>query len=408
MPRDADENNDGKAVAEDAQTANAPVPKAEDRGGPPAAAPPPRRRAAPRGLRYLLIGAVAIVAIGFAAREVVNRMTHVYEYDARVMTDHVTVGARVEGNLVALNVDSGDRVKACDVMAQIDDRVVRLELDALRAELAGLRAERGESAARTDLVTKQTDSRYRTRLTSIRAQQARRSALMAELTLARQDLDRFRNLFERRVIARASLDKAQAEVSRLESDVRRADADIAASRGEAAEAEADKGELTVIERELVILDSREAQLEARIAQQEALIEWRAIRAPRDGVVDRVFVENGEFVGEGRRVLMLHDPDDIWVEANIKETQVRRLALGQRVDITVDAFPDDIFIGRVAKIGTAATSRFALLPTPNPSGNFTKVTQRIPVKIVFEERPRELAPGMMVEVDIRVSEDGAGT
>lgn len=401
MSRD-DDNNATPATG--SETTNATSTKTSANA--PPLTTPKRTHGGGRKLRYAAIALVAIAAIGFGAREVMSRMTHVYEYDARVVTDHITIGARVDGNLTALHVDSGDRVEAGDVMAQIDDRVVRLELEALRAELAALQAEREEFAARTDLVTRQTDSRYLTRLTSIRAQQARRAALVAELTLARQDLERFRNLFERRVIARASLDKAQSDVSRLTSDVRRADADIASSRGQAAEAEADKGELTVIERELAILNSKEAQLGAKVARQEALIAWRAIRAPRSGVIDRVFVENGEFVGEGRRVLMLHDPEDVWVEANIKETEVRRLKLGQRVAVQVDAYPDDSFVGRVAKIGTAATSQFALLPTPNPSGNFTKVTQRIPVKIVFEEKPRELAPGMMVEVEIDVSEDPA--
>ncbi len=372
--------------------------------GAASAPPPPQRRMRGKGLRYVIIGLVAVVAIAFAAREVVLRMTHVYEYDARVVTDHITVGSQVEGNLVALNVDAGDSVAAGDVLAQVDDEVQRLELSALRAELAAVQAERGEFAAKTDMVSRQTDSRYKTRLTTVRAQQARRSALVAELTLARQELSRFRNLYERRVVSRASLDRAQAAVSRLQSDVRRAEAEIAASRGEAAEAAADKGELTVIEREVASLEFKEAQLSARIARQDALIAQRAIRAPRTGVIDRVFVEAGEYVGEGRRILMLHDPEDVWVEANIKETQVRRLSIGQRVDISVDAFPDETFVGRVAQIGTAATSRFALLPTPNPSGNFTKVTQRIPVKIVFVERPRQLAPGMMVEVDIKVSGD----
>ena len=402
MPRDDDEGGIPQVTNKPSQPEASPAP------APPAAAPPPSRRSRSggRAVRYVAIVLVAVAAIVFGTREVMNRMTHVYEYDARVVTDHITVGARVDGNLTALLVDTGDRVRAGEVMAQIDDRVVRLELEALRAELDGLQAEREEFAARTDLVTRQTDSRYRTRLTSIRGQQARRAALVAELTLARQDLERFRNLFQRRVIARASLDKAESAVTRLESDVHRADADIASSRGEADEAEADKGELTVIERELALLNAREAQLAARVARQEALIAWRAIRAPRDGVIDRVFVENGEYVGEGRRVMMLHDPQDVWVEANIKETEVRRLKLGQRVSVQVDAYPDDVFVGRVAKIGTAATSQFALLPTPNPSGNFTKVTQRIPVKIIFEEKPRDLAPGMMVEVEIDIASDPA--
>jgi membrane fusion protein (multidrug efflux system) len=332
-------------------------------------------------------------------------MTHVYEYDARVVTDHVTISSRVDGVLRELKVDTGDMVSAGAVLGQMDDRVPSLELRALQSELAALQTERSQYSARSTMVTQQTDSRYKTRLTSIRAERARRSALAAELRLARQELKRFRSLFEKRVIARSRLDRAESEVARLASDVRRADAGIAASRGEAQEAQADKAELSVIEQEAALIDFKEAMLRARIARHEALLSYRTIQAPKAGVVDRVFVEEGEFLGEGRRVLMLHDPEDTWVEANIKETQVRRLRVGQRVAIDVDAYPDDKFVGRVAKIGAAATSSFALLPTPNPSGNFTKVTQRIPVKIMFEQRPRPLAPGMMVEVEIDTRDGG---
>jgi len=360
-----------------------------------------KRHRPKRTLRYFAIGLVAIAAMIFAGREVMSRMTHVYEYDARITTDHITVGSRVEGLLVALNVESGDTVEAGTLLAQVDNKVQALELDALKASLAGVQAERAEYAARTDMVTRQTNSRVQTRATEVQAQQARRSALAAELKLAKQEFDRFQSLFNRRVISRSRLDRAEAEVSRLESELRRADADIASSRGEAAEAEADKGELSVIESELAILDHKEAELMARMARQEALIAQRSIRAPIPGIIDRVFVENGEFVGPGRRVLMLHNPENVWVEANIKETQVRRLSVGQIVHITVDAYPDDNFMGKVEKIGTAATSRFALLPTPNPSGNFTKVTQRIPVKIAFTKQPKRLSPGMMVEVEIDV-------
>ena len=370
------------------------------------ASPPPnirRKRGGMRFIRYGVIGLVAIAAVVFGAREVISRMTHVYEYDARVVTDHVTISSRVDGVLRDLKVDTGDKVTAGAALAQMDDRVPALELRALQAELAALQTERSQYIARSSMVTQQTDSRYKTRLTSIRAERARRGALVAELRLARQEYKRFKSLFDKRVIARSRLDRAESEVSRLASDVRRADAEIASSRGEAQEAQADKAELSVIEQEAALVDFKEAMLRARIARHEALLSYRTIQTPKAGVIDRVFVEEGEFLGEGRRVLMLHDPENTWVEANIKETQVRRLKVGQRVAIDVDAYPDDKFIGRVAKIGGAATSSFALLPTPNPSGNFTKVTQRIPVKITFEQRPRPLAPGMMVEVEIDTRE-----
>ncbi|MGZ0188067.1 MAG: HlyD family secretion protein, partial [Alphaproteobacteria bacterium] len=349
MPRDGendDKKSDDTAPAVTQTTQTSAIEEAPASAAPPTPSPPPAaalRRPRGKGIRYVLIGIVALIAVIFAAREVMLRMTHVYEYDARVVTDHITIGSRVEGTLIELNVENGQTVAAGELIAQIDDRVQRFELDALKAELAALRTERGGYAARTSMVTKQTNSRYRTRLTSIRATRARRSALQAQLTLANQDLARFQNLFERRVIPRNRLDRAVSEVARLTSDVRQADAEIASSRGQAAEAEADKGELTVIEQELASLEFKEAQLGARIARQEVLIQQRAIRAPKAGVIDRVFVENGEFIGEGRRMMMLHDPEGIWVEANIKETEIRRLQPGQRVAITVDAYPDDTFV-----------------------------------------------------------------
>jgi membrane fusion protein, multidrug efflux system len=393
-------DNDAKPTAE-------PAPAEQAKPAVTTSSPPSIRRK-PGGIRFVrygLIGLVAIAAIVFGAREVISRMTHVYEYDARVMTDHVTISSRVDGVLRDLKVDTGDTVVAGAALAQMDDRVPALELRALQAELAALQTERSHYVARSSMVTQQTDSRYATRLTSIRAERARRGALVAELRLAQQEYKRFKSLFDKRVIARSRLDRAESEVSRLASDVRRADAEIASSRGEAQEAQADKAELSVIEQEAALVDFKEAMLRARIARHEALLSYRTIQTPKSGVIDRVFVEEGEFLGEGRRVLMLHDPENTWVEANIKETQVRRLKVGQRVAIDVDAYPDEKFIGRVAKIGGAATSSFALLPTPNPSGNFTKVTQRIPVKITFEQRPRPLAPGMMVEVEIDTRDGG---
>ena len=393
-------DNDAKPTAE-------PTPAEQAKPAVTTSSPPNirRQRGGMRFVRYGLIGLVAIAAIVFSAREVISRMTHVYEYDARVMTDHVTISSRVDGVLRDLKVDTGDTVTAGAALAQMDDRVPALELRALQAELAALQTERSQYVARSSMVTQQTDSRYKTRLTSIRAERARRGALVAELRLARQEYKRFKSLFDKRVIARSRLDRAESEVSRLASDVRRADAEIASSRGQAQEAQADKAELSVIEQEAALVDFKEAMLRARIAHHEALLSYRTIQTPKSGVIDRVFVEEGEFLGEGRRVLMLHDPENTWVEANIKETQVRRLKVGQRVAIDVDAYPDEKFIGRVAKIGGAATSSFALLPTPNPSGNFTKVTQRIPVKITFEQRPRPLAPGMMVEVEIDTRDGG---
>lgn len=144
---------------------------------------------------------------------------------------------------------------------------------------------------------------------------------------------------------------------------------------------------------------RAAEIDARIRSLRLDLEDRVVRSTSRGVIDRTFVEPGEYVGPGQRLLLMHDPAGVWIEAHIKETQLRRVAVGQRVRVRVDAYPDEKFEGRVEQIGHATTSTFALLPTPNPSGNFTKITQRVPVRIAIAQRDGKLRPGMMVELRI---------
>ena len=168
-----------------------------------------------------------------------------------------------------------------------------------------------------------------------------------------------------------------------------------------AEAEAERQRLDVIDSELAMLDHRTARLQAELDQQRVDVDDRLLRAPNGGLIDRIFVEQGEFVNDGQRMVLLHDPDDLWIEANIKETELSRLRVGQAVAVSVDAYPDTAFTGTVERIGSTTTANFALLPTPNPSGNFTKITQRVPVRIGLERNGMTLLPGMMVEVNIDV-------
>ncbi|MGA7985724.1 MAG: efflux RND transporter periplasmic adaptor subunit, partial [Burkholderiales bacterium] len=165
------------------------------------------------------------------------------------------------------------------------------------------------------------------------------------------------------------------------------------------QAAAERAQLEVLAAQREVLEQREAELGAKLARQRLDLEDRVVKSPLRGVIDRTFVEPGEYVGAGQRLLLMHDPASVWVEANIKETQLARLAPGQRVEVHVDAFPERDLDGRVERIGNSATSSFALLPTPNPSGNFTKVTQRVPVRISIAQRAGRLRPGMMVEVRI---------
>ena len=175
--------------------------------------------------------------------------------------------------------------------------------------------------------------------------------------------------------------------------------DLKKTKAKIKEAEAQRAQTKVLAGELTVLSKREVEMEAKIRRYHFDLEDRIIKSPLKGIVDRTFVEVGEYVTPGQRLMLVHDPWQIWVEANIKETEIRRLAIGQKVHVSVDAYPDERFEGSIKRIGNAATSAFALLPSPNPSGNFTKITQRLPVRIAIEQRGGRLRPGMMVEVKI---------
>lgn len=151
--------------------------------------------------------------------------------------------------------------------------------------------------------------------------------------------------------------------------------------------------------QIAALQAQRAGLVARRAQHALDLSRREIVAVFDGVIDQTFVDAGEFVTPGSRILMYHDPKNVWVDANVKETDLRKVAIGAEATVKVDAYPGRKFRARVQRISGAATSQFALLPNPNPSGNFTKVTQRLPVRLSLEGANGLLRPGMMVEVDI---------
>ncbi|MFT5449416.1 MAG: membrane fusion protein (multidrug efflux system) [Gammaproteobacteria bacterium] len=354
-------------------------------------------------LQRLIILLLIIVGGSFAALEVRERMIFVDETDARMVGELITISSRVSGWLGKVSVRAGDTIKVGQVLARVDARESRLLVRELNSRAEGADAERRRMLAERDLIDLQTRSRLETQQSTASAAQATVAALDAQLELANSELVRSESLFTKRVIAKQQLDQARANAARIAGEHRAAVAEYQEAIARLQEARADQSRLKVIDEELEMLTHRRDGLMAKLAQQQLDLEDRIIRSTIDGVVDKTFVEPGEFVRQGQRLMVVHDPGTIWVEVNIKETQIARLRPGDLVQVTVDAYPDAKLGGRVESIGTSTTATYALLPNPNPSGNFTKVTQRLPVRITLDKADRRLHPGMMVEVRIDVGE-----
>ncbi len=351
--------------------------------------------------RFVAIAAVLLLAVAYGAYETYLRFTHIYEYDARATADIVTISSRAEGWLVEMPALEGTRVEAGQVVARIDDRIAKLKIDGFKAQIEGVRSERARLKAERTFSREQVDASMKTQASGVTVREKARQALKADLDFAKLELDRTKTLFATRVVNERQLQTAQAAVTKLEIQLLQMVAEHEQAEGSLDEARAGQERLHVIDAQIEALTHQVANLAAQMHQQQVDVEDRTIKSPVPAVIDRTFMLPGEYVAAGQRILMLHNPNEVWVEANIKETQVGQLKLGQPVNVTVDAYPGVKFTGKVARIGNATTARFALLPTPNPSGNFTKITQRVAVKINIVDPPRPLKPGMMVEVEIDV-------
>ena len=357
----------------------------------------PRARSRLLQPKILAAAAAVLLVLAYAGREIYLRFTHIYEYDARATADIVTISSRADGWVVDMPALEGMRVKAGDVVVKIDDRIAMLKIDSLKAQIEGIRAERTRLKAERAFSRGQVETSIKTRTSGVAVRAKAREALQEDLDFARLELERARKLIATKVINERQLQTAQTAVTKLEVQILQMEAEHQQAEGSLDEAKAGEERLKVIDAQIEALTHQVANLAAQMHQQQD----RTIKSPVPAVIDRTFVLPGEYVASGQRILMLHNPDEVWVEANIKETQVGQVKLGQPVHVTVDAYPGVKFMGKVTRIGSATTARFALLPTPNPSGNFTKITQRVPVKIDIVNPPKPLTPGMMVEVEIDV-------
>ena len=351
--------------------------------------------------RVVAIAAGVLIALVYGAYETYLRFTHIYEYDARATADIVTISSRADGWVVEMPALEGTRVDAGQMVVRIDDRVAKLKVDALKAQIEGIRAERTRLKAERIFSREQVETSIKTRTSGVAVRDKAREALQSDLDFAKIELDRAKKLITTKVINERQLQTAQSAVTKLEVQILQMEAEHQQAEGSLDEARAGEERLNVIDAQIEALTHQVANLAAQMHQQQVDVEDRTIKSPVPAVIDRTFMLPGEYVAAGQRILMLHNPNEVWVEANIKETQVGHLKLGQRVHVTVDAYPGVVFTGKVGRIGSATTARFALLPTPNPSGNFTKITQRVPVKIDIVNPPRPLTPGMMVEVEIDI-------
>jgi membrane fusion protein (multidrug efflux system) len=347
---------------------------------------------------------VLLVAGGLAgAHWLAQRLTHVVENDAQVAGEVTTIASRVDGWLVTRPVMEGDRVASGQVLAELDTRDAKLRLATLEAQVAATDAQIRQTAIQRDTTRQTTDAQIADARAQLVAAGAAVDVATHQTDNARADFARADPLVGRGDVSRQDWDHFRNTLLQDEAALRQAQAQTVSRQAALTLAIAQLGQVPMLEQQIEVLRGQRNALAAQADQVRQEIADRTLRAPFDGIVDATFIHPGDYVQAGQWLMMMHDPDHVWVEANVKETDVSRVRVGAPVTVTVDAWSGLVLHGRVQRVGNAATNQFALLPSPNPSGNFTKITQRVPIRIAIDKPEHPLQPGLMVEVSIDVAD-----
>lgn len=334
-------------------------------------------------VKFTLLGLAVVALAGFAAWLYLTRDL-VSTDDAYIHADIAPISTKVEGTVAVVMITDNQMVHAGDILLRIDDSTYKAEADAARAAVA---------AARADVETLgQQLTQQEARIT---AAQADVDSAAAEAQRTGLDLARLSKLATSDFATRQNLDAAKAENAKAVAALARARANI----------EIEQAERIVLASKLVEGKATLERTQAQQALAEQDLADTVIRAPVAGVVGNKGVVTGQYVRPGVIMLAVVPTEDLWVEANFKETQLAHMGAGQPVEITVDAFPDLKLRGHVESFSPASGALFSLLPPENASGNFTKVVQRVPVKILIDPEQAaaaRLVPGLSVVVTVDTS------
>jgi membrane fusion protein, multidrug efflux system len=314
-------------------------------------------------------------------------LSHVTTDNAQVEGHIVPVLAKVGGFVAEVKVEDHQAVKSGDLLARIDDRDYRARLAQAEADLELAVANAGKEGQ-----TGQAGAQVAAARAAAAAARSGIEQAIANADKAQKDLDRIRALIEKKMVSPQALDAAEAAARSALAQVQ-VSRESATSAGEQVTAYG-----AALRAALAKVESSRAQRDLAAIQ---LADTR-IAAPASGIVSNKNMEPGQLVAAGQPLLSLVPLADIWIVANMKETDVRDVKPGAAVEIEVDAYPGKPVEGTVSSVGPATGARFSLLPPDNATGNFTKVVQRVPVRIQVKQSGaplRPLRPGMSVYVTI---------
>ncbi len=348
-------------------------------------APQPR----PSRLPLYIIGMLAVVGLVFGVQRYRYGLTHISTDNAQVDGHIVVISPKTQAFVDRVVVDNDQKVNVGDTLVVLDDRDLKVRLMQAEADLRSAEATLGNRSR-----TGQVQAQLKATEASAAGAQASIAAAEATFRKAAADLERYRGLAAQKIVSAQQLDQAQWAY------------DNAAGNLEAAK----KASLSWTS-QVSASDATVRIAYARLASAEAATETAKLAlanayliAPASGTIAKRTIEPGALVQVGQNLMSIVPTEQLWITANLKETQLEKIRPGNEVEFSVDAYPGVKFRGKVESLSPATGARFALLPPDNATGNFTKVVQRLPVRIAVDgkDSTHPLRPGMSVDVTILTS------
>ncbi|MYM30474.1 HlyD family efflux transporter periplasmic adaptor subunit [Duganella sp. CY15W] len=359
---------------------------------PAAPAAAPAAPAQPPNRRVLVIAAVVALAALAAGGRMWYRSHYYVETENAYVAGHVhPVSTRIAGVVTKVFIDDNQLVKEGDVIAELDPFDQGVKVEQIQAQIASAQQQVIQADAQILQVQAQA---------SASAAQVAQSE--AQLVRAKQDADRFGQLYnsQMKAVSKAELDAAVATRAS-------ATADVAARKDSAAAA---KAQITAAKSARDVLNAQVGVLQVQLKDAKQQLAYNKVLAPVSGRIGKRTIEVGQRVQPGQQLTAIVQ-ENVWLTANFKETQLAEMKPGQEVKVTIDALPGKELIGKVDSFAPASGAQFSLLPPDNATGNFTKIVQRVPVKVVFKPEDVKalsgrLVPGMSAVAEVAINQKDA--
>jgi membrane fusion protein, multidrug efflux system len=350
--------------------------------------PRPKRRRIP----VIVVGVLALALAVWGLNRYLYSRHHVSTDNAQI-DGHITlIAPRIAAFVTRVLVDDNQHVQAGDTLVVLDDRDLKVRLQQAEADL-----HEAEAAVGSRGRAGQTQAELQATRAEAASAQASVSAAEADYHKAAVDVERYRKLAAQKIVSAQQFDAAEAAAAQ-------AAAKLEAARRQAAAA---GSQVSASGAAVRSADARLAAAQAAVSNAGLQLSYAYITAPVAGIVAKRNAEVGALVQVGQTLMSIVPDENVWVTANLKETQLTDVRVGDRAEFTVDAYPGRSFEGQVESLSPATGARFALLPPDNATGNFTKVVQRVPVRIAVDqpaESPVPLRPGMSVDVTIETGKN----